>query len=286
MQLEHKHRMTRRAFLKKLIGGGMAAAVGTPMYAYYLERSWIEIREIEAAVLPVQTHSSYKGTRIVHFSDVHFGYHYDADNMAAAVSHIEQLKPDMICFTGDFIDQRPDGIEACIAMMRGLKAPLGKYAVLGNHDYYHDAPTVKRFWEAAEFELLENRHAFVERKGQRLYIAGVDDTIYGKPDLKKALNGVATESAVILLAHEPDYADTAASLPQIKLQLSGHSHGGQIRLPIVGHLIAPPQGRKYVSGLYQIADSELQVYTNRGIGTTILPFRLFCRPEITVIELQ
>lgn len=284
MQLERKQRMTRRTFLKRLLGGGLAASVGTPMYSFYLERNWIEIREVEAAVLPPK--SPFRGTRIAQFSDVHFGYHYGADDLEVTVSRIERLNPDMICFTGDFIDERPDGIMGCVNMMKRLKAPLGKYAVLGNHDYYHDVKAVKRYWKAAEFELLDNSRSEVEKNGQRLFIAGVDDTIYGKPDLNKALVGTAPDSTVILLAHEPDYADKAALLPQVKLQLSGHSHGGQIRLPLLGHLIAPPQGKKYVSGLHRVPESDLHVYTNRGIGTTILPFRLFCRPEITIINLN
>ncbi|MBW7474276.1 metallophosphoesterase [Paenibacillus oenotherae] len=286
MKAEINQRITRRAFLKRLIGGGVAAAAGTPIYAYFVERNWLDITRITIPILSSPELAVFRGTSIVHFSDMHIGHYCGMEEIAAVASRIEQLKPDIICFTGDLVDQHTAGIGDYVELMSGLTAPLGKYAILGNHDYYHDAADVRNFWSSAGFELLDNRHAYVEKEGQRLYIAGLDDLIYGTPDMEGAMQGIAHDRTVILLAHEPDYADKAAKWPQIKLQLSGHSHGGQIRLPLIGHLIAPPQGKKYVSGLYRLTGSDLHIYTNRGTGTTILPFRLFCRPEITVIELE
>jgi predicted MPP superfamily phosphohydrolase len=113
-------------------------------------------------------------------------------------------------------------------------------------------------------------------------VAGVDDILYGNPNMEKALDGIPENQFKILLAHEPDYADAASKYP-VDLQLSSHSHGGQIRFPFIGHLITPPLGSKYVDRLNPVG--HLTVYTSRGIGTTGVPYRFNCRPEITVIEL-
>lgn len=117
-----------------------------------------------------------------------------------------------------------------------------------------------------------------------MFIAGIDDALLGKPDLPRAISGIAEDTCTILLAHEPDIADEAARYP-IDLQLSGHSHGGQIRLPFIGEVLTPRLGSKYPDGLQRVKNSNLQVYTNRGLGTTILPIRFLCRPELTVLTL-
>lgn len=129
-----------------------------------------------------------------------------------------------------------------------------------------------------------SRYEVVQKGTNSLILAGVDDQMEGKPDIHSALKRTSSNRCTLLLSHCPDYADEIKELP-IDLQLSGHSHGGQIRFPLLGELSTPPYAQKYVQGLYQISDSALQVYTNRGIGTTILPIRFLCRPELTVIEL-
>lgn len=131
---------------------------------------------------------------------------------------------------------------------------------------------------ASGFTLLINRHVFIRRREEYLHIAGVDDVLHGKPDLVKALHGLKENDPTLLLAHEPDFADAAARYKNVVLQLSGHSHGGQIRLPFIGHLVVPPMARKYVMGLYEVGASNMLLYTNRGIGTTSFPVRLNCRP--------
>ncbi|UVI27914.1 metallophosphoesterase [Paenibacillus spongiae] len=279
-------RMTRRRFLKWVAGSGLAAAAAAPAYSYYVERNWVEVNTVAIPMFDGNQKHPFRGTRIVHFSDVHFGYHFDKDDLIQVINRIERLKPDLICFTGDLVDDGTEGLSQCTDMMMSLQAPLGKFAVLGNHDYGIEGRSgVSDFWKKTGFRLLLNRHAAIEKGGSRLIVAGVDDLMLGQPDLERALGGTLPEDKVILLAHEPDFADTAADWPQVKLQLSGHTHGGQIRLPFIGHLIAPPHGKKYVDGLYHAGAAQLPVYTNRGIGTTTLPIRFWCRPELTVLEL-
>ena len=135
--------------------------------------------------------------------------------------------------------------------------------------------------------VLANKHIPFERDGARIWIAGVKDIGLSDPDLHLAApQGLQTANEpVILLAHEPDYADKVVKHGGVDLMLSGHSHGGQVRLPLIGALYTPPLGRKYVEGLFHL-QNDLQLYVNRGIGTVGVPFRLDCRPELTLITLR
>jgi len=278
--------MSRRSFLKWLTSAGVAAAVGTSIYSYYVERRQIVINTVQISMFKNRENHPFRGTRIVHFSDVHFGFHFNKKALAGVISQIERLNPDLICFTGDLVDDGNEGLEDCLQLFRDLAPPLGIFAVLGNHDYTKDGiNSVGDFWEKSHVELLVNQQHTIERGGEKIHIAGIDDVINGSVDLKQALQGTTEEDDVILLAHEPDFADIVSLFPQVKLQLSGHSHGGQIRLPFIGHLVVPPLGRKYVDGYYKVGSGDLHLYTNRGIGTSRLPIRFWCRPEITVLEL-
>jgi hypothetical protein len=131
-----------------------------------------------------------------------------------------------------------------------------------------------------------NQHLPLERNGSRIWLCGIADAGTSLPDLNLTIPK-APDGPVILMAHEPDFADVVVQHPRfplIDLMLSGHSHGGQIRLPFTGPLVLPPMGRKYPEGHYRF--KQMQLYVNRGIGTVGLPFRLNCPPEITVVTLQ
>jgi predicted MPP superfamily phosphohydrolase len=131
--------------------------------------------------------------------------------------------------------------------------------------------------------LLHNHGVPISAGGGTLYLAGVDDVWAGRPDPKRALEGNGRGHPTLLLAHEPDYADKVSADPRIKLQLSGHTHGGQVRIPMIGALRLPSWGRKYQEGLYRVKD--MHVYTTRGIGLVGVPFRVNCPPEITLLTL-
>ena len=123
----------------------------------------------------------------------------------------------------------------------------------------------------------------IEKDGGRFWLGGVDDVLGGSPDLSRALRGIPSDETIVLMAHEPDYADEVAAYP-VDLQLSGHTHGGQVRIPFMPPLYLPPLAKKYIWGLYQIR--ELTLYTNAGIGTVELPVRWNCPPEVTFIRLR
>jgi predicted MPP superfamily phosphohydrolase len=132
--------------------------------------------------------------------------------------------------------------------------------------------------------VLENSHDFIESNQQRLYIAGIDDVMYGNPNIQEAVNGLTAKDCVLLLAHEPDIADESIHYP-INAQFSGHSHGGQVRIPFYGPIFKQELSQKYSDGLYHVGERKMLLYVNRGIGTTGMAVRLFCRPEITVFHL-
>ena len=155
--------------------------------------------------------------------------------------------------------------------------------MLGNHDHWTDAEIVHRVLAERGITVLRNASFVLERGNKRLWIAGIDDAYEGKADLPAALAEVPTGEATILLAHEPDYADYVAPFP-VDVQLSGHSHGGQVRLPGIGPLILPALARKYHTGRYRVG--SLQLCTSRGIGVINPPVRFNCPPEVTLITLK
>jgi predicted MPP superfamily phosphohydrolase len=275
--------VSRRQFMKKGLFFLTGLAAGIAAYSIFAERHWLDIRRINVSLKRLP--KAFAGMRIVHFSDPHLGHYYEAKHLQRIAVLINQNRPDMICFTGDLVDRECSSLPDAAAVLAEMQAPLGKYAVLGNHDYRSGANQVAESLEQAGFQLLHNRHVRLQRGGEQLFIAGIDDALLGAPDLPQALYGIAKDQCTILLAHEPDVADEAARYP-IDLQLSGHSHGGQVRFPFIGDLLTPRLGRKYPDGLQRVKNAGLQVYTNRGMGTTILPIRFLCRPELTVLTLS
>lgn len=265
-------------FVGKLIGLVQAAGA----YAFGWERNVPEV--VHLAVQMPDLPKPFIGTRVVHFSDLHVGHYCGSADVKRVADLIRREKPDLICFTGDLVEESAKGLSSIALVLGELQAPLGKYAVLGNHDYRaREQQQVSKAWTSAGFEVLQNRHVRLNKMDSSIFIAGIDDALYGVPDLAMALEGIVEGQTVILLSHEADIADQAAAYP-VRLQLSGHSHGGQVRLPFLGAILTPKLGEKYVQGLHRVS-SRLQVYTTRGIGTTILPIRFLCRPELTVLTL-
>ncbi|MFB6365624.1 metallophosphoesterase [Paenibacillus elgii] len=279
-------KLSRRSFLKKLTltAAGLVALPGaTYGYARYAEPKWLEVTEytLSFARLPQQM----DGIKIVQFSDVHLGFHFDTKDLSELIGRINRIQPDIVCFTGDLVDHTvgPDGF-AYARVLSELRPPLGKYAVLGNHDF-KEPWQVQALLKNAAFELLTNKMIRIQHRGSSMVMAGVDDQWKGNPDINKALARVKPEDFVILLSHCPDFADIAVRYP-VDFQLSGHSHGGQVRLPFYGHVMTPKFGRKYVLGHYVLGAGKLQLFVNRGIGVSTHPIRFLCRPELTVFTLR
>lgn len=278
--------VSRRSFIKKTMYYtlGIVGSIGlSGVYSRWVEPHFIETTHIDISLpgLP----KSFHDFRICHFSDLHLGFSIEVSDLPSLVELIQSNHPDCICFTGDLFDKDLSGVSKTAKYLSQLDAPYGKYAVLGNHDNWGNRESVQSVWRKANFKILHNKHDLLRKQTDSLYIAGVDDPWVGKPDIQKALKGIPKDACTILLAHEPDFADEFSRFP-IDLQLSGHSHGGQVRIPLIGALYTPPYSSKYPNGLYQVPNTPLQVYTTRGIGMTRLPLRFNCRPELTMITLK
>jgi hypothetical protein len=231
------------------------------------------------------------GFNIALLSDFHYDPIFSIHPIQSAVEMVNGVRPDLVLLTGDFVTSplfgdRSRGLadaEPCAQLLQKLQATHGLWAVMGNHDAAAGAPRVTAALRAAGVAVLSNAAASIEHNGGRFWLAGVADVLRNAADLQSALHPVPPDEAVILMAHEPDYADYVARYP-VDLQFSGHSHGGQIRLPLMPPLYLPPLGSKYFGGLYNIR--ELTLYTNVGLGTINVPVRLNCPPEMTLITVR
>lgn len=227
---------------------------------------------------------AFEGYKLLHLSDFHFGPTTGHRTIKRALSDAQAFRPDVIVISGDFVSYWVDPDEL-VPALRQLSAPDGVWAVLGNHDYWTDSVAVRQALAEGGVRELRNTHVFLRRDGEALALAGVDDVWEGHHDLDSALAGIPDHMPVILLAHEPDFADEAATDRRVRLQLSGHTHGGIVRVPgldypLLTHYL--PHGQKYTAGLYRI--NGMQLYTSRGVGSVLIP-RLFCTPEIVGLRL-
>jgi uncharacterized protein len=224
------------------------------------------------------------GLRVAQLSDLHLEPYTTAADIESAVQSVNALKPDIIALTGDFITGSNKPMGTCADILSKLVAPLGIYACLGNHDVWHDSAVIGKRLKEVGIQLLVNDCVILQHRGQPFAIAGTDSAWAGHPQLQSILTKVPKQVPLLLLAHEPDFADVVAAHDHPLLQLAGHSHGGQVRMPLWGSLITPKWGQKYVMGHYTVGGSQL--YVNRGIGCVGVPLRFACAPEITEITLR
>jgi uncharacterized protein len=284
-------KITRRQFIKRTAGSLISVfglGSGGYFYANRIEPRLLEIhyQQINHPLIP----KSFDGIKIVQFSDTHIGFQYDLNQFKLLVNKINALQPDIIFFTGDLMDEpnKFREIHQLVPLLTQLHAPLGKFCIYGNHDHGgYGSDIYRNIMENTNFTVLLNKAYPIKLKDKSsIYLIGIDDAMLGQPDFTLALKHVPVNQFKILLSHAPDLAETAYQ-HQIHWQLSGHSHGGQVKLPFIGALVKPPFARIYTEGLYSIGKSNpLTLYVNRGIGTTRLPFRFMAKPEITVYTLK
>ncbi|MBN6188140.1 metallophosphoesterase [Aneurinibacillus sp. BA2021] len=278
--------MNRRSFIKRL-----AAGIGSVMLCIGLDAFFVEpyrLRKRELTVPVARLPNGFAGFRIAHFSDVHIGHGLTAEDLAPLIDDINSAAPDLIAFTGDLFDDGMEDMRETVQQLKRLDAPYGKYAVLGNHDVRGEGKgeqIIRAYREAGFIPLINERVKLQHHAAQDIIIvAGLDD-YWRTPDWDAACGGIPAGACMIVLAHEPDVADQTEQYGAA-LQLSGHSHGGQVRLPFIGGILYPPCGRKYPDGLQRTESGNMLVHTSRGIGTTILPVRFFCAPEWYVLTLE
>jgi hypothetical protein len=275
--------MTRRRFLKALAGTALgAAAIGAGgFYMSRVEPGWLDLTNIRLG-LP-RLDPVFAGFRLVQISDIHLSEVISGKQVAEACQMALDAHPDLVALTGDFVDVRA-GFTGLLSELASVLRPLVQsvqtVAILGNHDYRMGSVPIRRMLNSLQIQELYNEVLVLRRGDARFAIAGVDDIMWGCPQLDQVIKRLPSAGAAVLLAHEPDYADISARTGRFDLQISGHSHGGQVVFPLTGAPVLPELGRKYPEGLYRVG-SMLQ-YTNRGLGMTRPYIRLNCRPEVTV----
>ena len=259
--------------------GGMLASL---FYALRVEPAWFDV--VELTLTPRNIPPAFDGYRIAHFSDIHMGDGMTRERLMEVVEIVNAAKPDLIAFTGDFVTYRaPFNLDDLIVPLRSRHAPDGKVAVMGNHDYRAYRALIRSVIADSGFIHLDNRVHTIHRGESCLHVAGVESLIRRRARLDLVLKQLPRDGAAILLAHEPDFASVAAATRRFVLQLSGHTHGGQIRVPVLTRFALPPFGQRYVMGLYRAG--RMLLYVNRGLGMVGMPMRFNCRPEITLITL-
>lgn len=276
----------RRGLLTGLLAGaGAAVATGLGLYAYAsrVEPRWLDVRNI-CLKLP-RLSPAFDGYQIAQISDLHMDRWRDFTTLGRAVDRINALEPDLIVITGDYVDESIKGIEAALGQqLARLRARDGVLSVMGNHDYWDAIDEVHAVVAGAGITDISNHVHTLRRGSDKLYIAGVDSVVEMRARLDVVVQELPDDGAAVLLAHEPDFAFVAAASGRFDVQLSGHSHGGQVRVPVLTHLVLPPLARAFVLGLHRC--SGMYVYVNRGLGVSGLHARFLCRPEITLLTLR
>ena len=273
----------RRGILRLAAGAALAGAGGL-LYAREVEPRRLEVVRL-GLNLP-RLAEAFDGYRIVQIGDLHL----DDWSKPARLHRIAEMAnaedPDLIAVTGDFASYsaRKLDTERLVGALRRLRAPDGVLAILGNHDYLTDVKLIRRCIREAGLTELLNEVVTLGRGDSELHFAGVDDVMEGRSRLDLVLRDLPRSGAAVLLAHEPDFADVAAATGRFDLQLSGHSHGGQVRVPLLGRAVLPPFSQRYTRGLHRVGG--MLVYTNRGLGTVHARLRFGCRPEITALTLR
>ncbi len=273
-----------KSWLKVAALGGLSLGVSGLWYARQHTGFALSIVRVDIGVVDLPP--EFEGYRIAQFSDLHMdGLTMTRARLEEVVTRVNAEQPDLIAITGDFVtDGTGFQVADLVEPLRQLDARDGVMVVMGNHDHHLNTGLIRRVIRESGLIDLNNAVRVIERDSARLYVAGVDSLVAQKARLDLVLPQIPEGCPAILLAHEPDFADVSAATGRFTLQLSGHSHGGQVRLPFVTRLVLPIFAHRYVRGARQV--SSMALYVNRGLGTVGLPLRFNCPPEITMIQLR
>jgi len=273
-------KITRRRFLK--LAGGAGAVGVAASYPVFVER-YIVLTNTYRIPVP-NLPPAFAGLRIVHLTDLHYGFLVPMSLIRSVVARANRIKRDLIVCTGDYVHEKraTDQIDAVWPVLSGLDAPSGVLSVLGNHDHWADTER-SRHWLGKTGQDLSHRVRPITRANSRLWFAGAGDLWEDHQDLDGLLDEIPEDECRIVLAHNPDTADTK-STSRVDLMLSGHTHGGQVDIPFVGTPILPVRNKSYSHGL-KTSPRGFPVFISRGIGWAVYPMRFNCFPEIAVLEL-
>lgn len=288
---DRKSLFTRRSFLTL----GATSLAGIFLYSDEVARHELSIEAHTVAIpgLP----NAFHGMRIAQISDFHFVEYTEAYFLRRVVDHVNALKPDMVVLTGDFVTYGPvrwpseeahkrfalRHLPECASILEGIQSPL-RYAILGNHDMMVSGRGVCDALVSYRLPVLRNSAVPLERDGQRVWLVGLGSACAADCDPSRGIpsSALSDKEKIIVLAHEPDVLPEIAKYG-VDLMLSGHTHGGQVRVPFLPPFLLPEFGRQFIQGWFQYGQTKL--YVNRGIGAIGIPCRLNCPPEITLFTL-
>jgi len=276
--------INRRTFLR-LAGGtaiaaGLGGAVAVDAAAVEPNNVIVERKQVRLPNLP----NAFDGFRIVLLTDLHLHPFTTTELIRRTVEISNALKPDLVLLGGDFVCGSAEAVLELAPILERLDAKYGLFAVLGNYDYYRGADIVLDGLRRVSIRVLMNEGVRLTVGASSIFLAGIDSVLAGQPDPGAAFSARKNEGVSLALVHEPDYISELSRLVQVDLQLSGHTHGGQVRIPGLGPIVLPELGHTYVEGLYRVGRS--QVYTSRGIGMVGVPFRFNCPSELAEITLR
>jgi len=281
--------ISRRDFLKlaKIAGLSMLTAYTAGLYISQIEPGWLDVTQVQLALprLPAKL----SGLRIVQISDLHLSSWMTIQRLTHVFDTIRALQPNLVAITGDLVVgfgqqmTSPQELVELEAPLKSLAAEFPIFAVLGNHDHYFGTLQIIDVLERSGVRTLANDIQRINIGQEVIYFAGVDDVMVKKDRIDDILPKLPDDACTILMVHEPDFADQSAATGRFDLQISGHSHGGQVNIPFLGAPYFPDLAKKYPQGLYRVG--KMYQYTNRGVGMSPPFVRFNCRPEVTVFNL-
>jgi predicted MPP superfamily phosphohydrolase len=280
-------RVSRRKFIKRGLAAGIALGLGDSVLA---EPHWLALEKVE---LPISgLGQEFDGYRVALLSDFHYDNHITKRHIAKAFELAQSFKPHIICLLGDFVHSRSymgrqrQSVPEIASVFNVFRADDGVIGVLGNHDHWMDASAVREQLKRTSIKLIDNRSHIVRKGSSSLAFVGTADFWEEQIDFLQAFDGIPGDVPRILLQHNPDLAEVMPAQYRVDLQVSGHTHGGQVRIPFGPAPMLPTKyGNKYRAGL--VNGPRYRVYVTRGVGmSSPIPLRFWCRPEVTAITLR
>ena len=259
--------------------------LGIIFYSRFIETSLFETKEYK--ISNVNLANDFSGLKIIHISDIHYGRITNTKMIKKIIKEVNLIKPDIIVITGDLIDKDATLTEKDISFLKDslakLESKYGKYAIYGNHDITYSREKIEEIYKYSNFKLLVNDYDIIYGKmNEALFIGGLDSLLEGEQNIEKTMSYFNDHEDIlykILLVHEPDSTDNILEkYPNTNLILAGHSHNGQVRLPLIGAIYTPSGSKKYYDNYYKINETDL--YISSGIGVSRINFRLFNKPSI------
>lgn len=265
--------------------------IGIVLYARFVGTMGLTTKEY--VIMDKNVPDNFDGLKIVHFSDLHYNRAISLNKVKSIVNEINDINPDIVVFTGDLIDRdaiiSDNDYDELANILGNIKSKYGKYAVIGNHDYEKDKDGVIKVFHKADFKYLENSYEIIYNKeNEKIFIGGLGNVTHNQEDISKMMEYFNDEGNKIdykiILVHEPDIADNIVKDYKVNLILAGHSHNGQVRLPIIGAIYKPPYAKNYYDNYYNLDGTNL--YISSGIGVSTVNYRLFNHPSINFYRIN